>query len=100
MKIMIEPVLAAHMEKTGKRVISVEVAQSSNSDIDVTELYVHLMRPAEAERCKRLRHPRVLTIPEGEVLLPNYRLEYDETVTFALRSRLIFRWVTQSGIRL
>lgn len=35
----------------------------------------------------------------GRVLLPPYRLQYDETVTFGLKKVLFFKMVTYEGIR-
>ena len=92
--------LREHMRKKGRTVLAVEVVQS-NSDFDVTELWVHLPHPARAEELRTRKGYRAAPLgQEGEVLLPPYRLEYDELVTFDLKKTWIFRSVKAEGVRL
>ncbi len=100
MNIVYEPPLREYMAQKGRAVIAVEVMSSQHSDIEVTELYVHLISDRQAAYFKEKKRFRAVTGELGEVLLPPYRLEYDETVTFGLRKLWIFRSVTQTGIRL
>lgn len=100
MNIVIEPALQEYMRKKKKSVIAVEVAQSNNSDFEVTELFYHLIGEKQAAYYKEKKHFRSVKIPEGEVLLPNYRLEYADTVTFSLKKFWIFHSIRQTGIDL
>lgn len=99
MKIVYEPKLEAYMKKTGKRNIVVEVASSDSSDFSVEEFYVHFADEKLAESFVKRKHFRVVETELGKVLLPNYRLEYDEVVTFYLKKFLFFPVVKQRGIR-
>ena len=100
MRLIIEPELKALMEKRGKHTIAVEVASSDGSDFEVQELHVHLVsdRDAAALITRKHFHPRDAE-GGGRVLLPNYRLEYDETVIFGVKRLLCFRLVSCRGIR-
>ena len=91
--------LLVHMREKGLSTICVEVV-TANSDIDCTELYVHLVKPGQAEEFKKRKRYRSVTTEHGDVLLPPYVLEYDEEVRFFLKKTWIFRSVVVSGIRL
>ncbi len=94
-----EPALLEHMAKKGLTTVCVEVV-TANADIDYTEIYVHLVKPSQADEFKTRKKYRAVATEHGEVLLPPYHLEYDETVTFGLRKLWIFRSVKAEGIRL
>ena len=94
-----EPALLEHMEKKGLSTICVEVV-TANADIDFTEIYIHLVKPSQADEFKSRKKYRAVSTEYGEVLLPPYRLEYDETVTFRLKKHWIFRSISSEGIRL
>ena len=98
-RIEYDEALRGYMAQKGLSTIVVEVVSSQNSDIEVTELHVHLVREGKAEEFKKRKYRSVET-ELGEVLLPPYVLEYDETVRFSLGSFWIFHWVKQTGIRL
>ena len=100
MKFSYEAPLIEYMKEKGMTAIAVEVMSSSNSDFEVTELYVHLIRDKQAEYFKAKKGFRSVQTEFGEVLLPPYRLEYDDTVVFGLKKLWIFRSVSYSGIRL
>lgn len=100
MNIVYEPPLREYMAKKGMRTIAVEVMSSQHSDFEVTELYVHLISDRQAAYFKEKKRFRAVAGELGEVLLPPYRLEYDETITFGLRRLWIFHSVTQTGIKL
>lgn len=100
MTIRYDEALRAYMEKTGKSTIAVEVMSSQSSDFDFTELYVHLISDKMAAHFKEKKGFRAVAGELGEVLLPNYRLEYDETICFSLKKFWIFHSVRQTGIRL
>lgn len=87
------------MQEKGKRIIVVEVAQA-DGDFEVTELHVHFTDEKQAELFKKRKNFHAFPTELGEVLLPNYRLEYEDTVTFGLKKVLLWNTVTQTGIKL
>ena len=99
MTFVYEAPLLEYMEKKGMTSIAVEVI-SSNSDFEVTELHVHLVRDSQAEYFKRKKGFRGIPTEHGEVLLPSYRLEYADTITFGLTKFWIFHGIRYSGIKL
>lgn len=92
--------LQDYMQKKKKTSVVVEVVTSNNSDFEVTELYVHLADQKGTDFFKTKKHFKGYQAPVGEVLLPPYRLEYEDTVTFGLKSFLWVKYVTHQGIRL
>ena len=94
-----EPELLAYMDEKGLNKLCVEVV-TANSDIDCTELYVHFVKPGQAEEFKKRKRYRSVKTEHGEVLLPPYVLEYDDVVTFGLKKTWVFRSVSFEGIRL
>lgn len=100
MNFIYEPALVEYMEKKNKKAIIVEVIASNSSDFEVTELHVHFVAEKQIDFFKTKKHFRSLTAPVGEVLLPPYRLEYEDTIHFGLKSFLGIRYVYQKGIRL
>lgn len=100
MKIEYDEALRAFMEKTGMSTIAVEVMSSQNSDFEVTELYVHLISDKQAAYFKEKKRFRPVQGELGEVLLPPYVLEYDETIRFSLKTYWFIHVVKQTGIRL
>ncbi|MDO4299611.1 MAG: hypothetical protein Q4C59_14240 [Lachnospiraceae bacterium] len=100
MKFVYEEALQKYMLQKKKSIIAVEVITSDHSDFEVTELHVHLVNSKRADFFKTKKHFRSYATEVGEVFLPPYRLEYDETIIFGLKSFLWFKYVTQQGIRL
>ena len=100
MTIEIDEALRAYMEKKGKRTIAVEVMGSQSSDFDFSELYVHLIGEKQAAFFKEKKGFHAVMAGDCEVLLPNYRLDYDKRVRFHLKKIWLFYSVRQSGIRL
>ena len=94
-----EPELLEYMEHKGLDTVCVEVV-TANADIDCTEIYVHLVRPGQAEEFLKRKKYRAVATEHGRVLLPPYRLEYDDVIRFSLKKLWIFRSVQQTGIRL
>ena len=94
------PALRGYMEKKGLDTLVVEVV-SSSSDFEITELYIHLIRPRQAEDFRRRRYRSApLEDGPGMVLLPPYRLEYDDSVVFDLRKFWVFHGIRAAGVRL
>lgn len=100
MNFIYEPALLNHMQAKRKETIIVEVISSNTSDFDVTELHVYLANEKKALFFLEQKHFRSIKTPHGQVLLPPYHLEYDDTVTFGLKSFLGYKYVTYKGIRL
>ena len=92
--------LREHMAKKGMTTIAVEVASAQHSDIEVTELYVHLISDKQAAYFKEKKRFRPVAGELGEVLLPPYNLEFDETIRFGLKKFWIFHSIQYTGIRL
>lgn len=99
MTFVYEAPLLEYMERKGMSSIAVEVI-SSNSDFEVTELHVHLISDKQAEYFKQKKGFRGIATEYGEVLLPSYRLEYSDTITFGLKKFWLFHGVKYSGIKL
>ena len=99
MKFVYEPELLLHMQQKGLKTIAVEVIDAQNSDFEIQDFHVRLVN----ERMKNLfiteRKYRSVPTEHGDVLLPNYHLEYDDTITFGLKKFLCFKSVSFSGIR-
>lgn len=91
--------LRRYMEEKKKQIIVVEVAQS-DGDFEVTELHVHFTDEKQAELFKKRKGFHAFPTELGEVLLPNYRLVYADTITFGLKKVLLWHVVTQKGISL
>jgi hypothetical protein len=92
--------LREYMAKKGMSTIAVEVVSAQHSDIEVTELYVHLISDKQAAYFKEKKRFRPVAGELGEVLLPPYMLEYDETLSFSLKKFWIFHSIKYTGIRL
>lgn len=87
------------MRRKNKKTIIVEVAECNCTDLEVQELHVHFVDDKQAEYFKSKKRFRERETEMGAVLLPPYRLEYDEIVVFGLKSFLGFKYITQKGIK-
>ena len=92
--------LREHMDRKDLHTIAVEVVSSQHSDIEITELYIHLMREKQADYFVEKKHFRSVPTDFGRVILPPYRLEYDDTVVFNLKKTWIFHSIRTDNIRL
>lgn len=99
MEFVYEPALKEYMRKKKKTAVVVEVVTSNCSDFEITELHVHLANEKQADFFRRKKGFYSRKTAEGEVLLPPWRLEYEETVTFGLKTFLGFSMLTYRGIR-
>ena len=99
MKFTYEPALLEYMTKKGKTTIVVEEVTSNNSDFEITELHVQLIDEKRAEYFKKKQGYGTVTTEAGEVLLPPFRLKYDDVVTFGLKSFLGIKYVSYKGIQ-
>lgn len=91
--------LTAFMREKKLDTIAVEVV-TANSDIDCTELYIHLVKRGQAEELIKRKRYRAVSTEHGTVLLPPYVLEYAPEIRFWLKKTWIFRSVGYEGIAL
>ncbi len=91
--------LKAYMEIKCKKNIIVEVI-TCNADIDVTELHVFLADDKTSNFYKSQKKYKGIETEVGEVLLPPYRLEYEDEIIFDLKKVLCFKMVKYEGISL
>lgn len=91
--------LRDYMEKKCRKNIIVEVI-TCNADIDVTELHVFLADDKTSNFYKSQKKYKGIETEVGEVLLPPYRLEYEEEIIFDLKKVLCFKMVKYEGIKL
>ena len=98
MKFIYEPTLLAHMERKGKNTIVVEEITSNNSDFEITELHVHLIDDKRANFFKTKKGYFCVSTENGFVLLPPFHLQYEDTITFGLKSFLGIKYVSCQGI--
>ncbi|MCR5652048.1 MAG: hypothetical protein K6F86_12820 [Lachnospiraceae bacterium] len=94
------PELLEYMQRKGKKHIAVEVASSDHSDFEVTELYFRFVSEKYAYYLRDSKRYVLKETSVGFILLPPYRLHYEDTVTFGLKKFLIFNSITQTGISL
>lgn len=91
------PELTEYMHAKKCSTILVSVSDTSNSDLNVEELYIRAVDEKTSERMKKQGyHP--YSGGEFEVLLPNYILEYSPTVRFYLKKFWIFNSIKSEGI--
>ena len=93
------PELRAYMEKTGKKCILVEMVEINNSDLEVSELHVRFADRRTREVFVDKKRYLVAETELGEVLLPRFPLQFEETVTFSLRSVLGIKSIKCKGIK-
>lgn len=99
MEVKYEPALLDYMQKHSKRTIVVEFVEINNSDFEISELHVRFVDGRMREQFLTKKHYRLYTTDHGEVLLPRFPLELEETVTFGLKSFLGFKRLTYTGIK-
>ena len=100
MEIRITDGLAEYMRRKGCRTLSLEVAKTEHSDLEVTELYVRTLTEKHAAYLKEKMGYRRFEAGDFEVLLPPYRLTCGEEVTFSVKKLWIFTRITVEGIEL
>lgn len=98
MEIILEPALQEHMQKKNKKTIIVEAVTCNNSDFEITELSVRLAGPRQAAVYKEQNSYFIKNISEYEILLPDHRTNYKDTITFSLKSFLGIKYLTYEGI--
>lgn len=98
MNITYDQRLKDYMERKGYVAIVVDTLSPVGCCADTTELCTRFAREAEAAALKE-KGCKVLPAELGEVLVLARGLEYDEDVSFGLRSFLGIKDITVKGIR-
>lgn len=99
MEFKYEQNLLEYMQAHNKRTIVVEMVEINNSDFEISELHVRFADPRLREYFLSKKQYRLYTTEHGEVLLPRFPLELEETVRFGLKSILFFKHITYTGIK-
>lgn len=94
------PDLRAYMEKTGKKSILVEMVEINNTDLEVSELHVRFADRRTREIFAGKKRYRVVETEPGEVLLPPFPLQFEDPVTFSLRTILGIKSIKYKGIKI
>lgn len=91
------PELKEYMHLKKRSAIAVTVADTSNTDLNVEELYI---RAVDAKTAAYMKEKQGFhSYPaEFEVLLPNYILDYAPTVKFYIKKFWIFKSIKSEGI--
>ena len=100
MNVEYSPELLEQMQKKGRKNISIEVASSDHSDIEITEIFLRYVTDEFADYLVQKKKYKSVRTEVGQILLPPYRLDYDETVRFYLKKMWIFRKLEVEGVRL
>ena len=100
MNFIIDEALKAHMQRTGKTCIVVEMVTAETSDIEISELHVHLVHDRQAAFFKEKKRYRGYAVEAGEVLLPAFPLQCEENVRFWLKTFWCFKTVGYEGIKI
>lgn len=100
MNFIIDDALKAHMQRTGKNNIIVEMVTAETSDIEISELHVYLADEKQATFFKEKKRYWGHSIDGGEVLLPRFPLHCEENVRFWLKTFLCFKSVGYEGIKM
>lgn len=98
MEIILEPALQEYMKKKQKTTIIVEAVTCNNSDFEITELSVRWAGARQVAVFKEQNSYFVKQLPDFEILLPDHRTQYKDTVTFGLKSFLGIKYLTYEGI--
>lgn len=92
------PALIERMKKKNMRNIVVEVASSNTSDFEVSEIFLRLCRDEHADYLVEKKRYRRENCDDFCVILPPYRLEYQQNVRFYIKKWWIFTHLAYEGI--
>ena len=98
MKFIYEDELKQYMQEKGYKNIVVEVVMINNSEIEISELHVHFVDARQTEYFKKKQRYYSVNTEIGEVLLPRYKLNYEDEIVFGLKKFWIFRSISYKGI--
>ena len=100
MKFVFEPELIEYMKEKGHKNIIVELVQINNSEIEIAELHVHFVDDRQTEIFKTKKQYYSAETEMGEVLLPRFKLTFDEEIVFGLKKFWIFKTISYKGIKI
>lgn len=100
MEVVLTPALLAYMQRKNRQAVVLEVATANTSDIEVCELFCRLARAGDIPYLVEKKRFRAVTAQGATALLPNYRLHYDDIVTFDVKKILWFHSLTVTGVRI
>ena len=98
MKFIYEEELKAYMRQKNYRNIVIEVVIINNSEIEISELHVHFVDERQTDYFKTKKQYYSVNTDMGEVLLPRYKLNYEEEIVFGLKKFWIFKSIAYKGI--
>ena len=98
MKFIYEDELKLYMQEKGHKNIVVEVVMINNSEIEISELHVHFVDARQTEFFKTKKQYYSVNTEMGEVLLPRYKLNYEDEIVFGLKKFWIFKSISYKGI--
>lgn len=100
MNFIIDDALKEYMHKSGKTTIVVELVTAETSDIEISELHVHLVNDRQAAFFKEKKRYKACDADGGQVLMPKFPLECQDEIRFWLKSFLCFKTVGYEGIKI
>ena len=98
MKFVYSEELVSYMNKTDKHNIVVEIIICNNSEIEIADLHVYLIDDKRAAFFKEKKGYGFIKTEYGEVLIPKFKLHYDDVIYFDIKTFLFFRYLTYKGI--
>lgn len=91
--------LIDHIKKHNKTTIAVEIVEINNSDFEISEFHIRFVDKRMRDQFVEKKGYRVINTEHGELLLPRFPLDMDDTVTFGLKKVLFFNHITCEGIK-
>lgn len=100
MEVIYSDELKAFLAGKKRQNVSIEVASSDHSDIEITELFVRLVTDDFANYLLEKKRYRSIPAPVGQLLLPPYRLVLADTIRVDVKKKLWFHRVVFTGVSL
>ena len=100
MNFVIDDALKEHMQKSGKTNIVVELVTAETSDVEISELHVHLVNDRQAAFYKEKKRYKGYEANGGQVLMPRFPLDCQDEIRFWLKTFLCFKSVGYEGLKI
>lgn len=100
MKFVYKPELIKYMKEKGHKNIVVELVQINNSEIEIAELHVHFVDERQTDIYKNKKQYYSVSTEIGEVLLPHFKLTFDDEIILGLKKIWIFKSISYRGIKI
>lgn len=98
MKFQFTPEFTDYIRKHHHKTLAVEFVELNNTDLEITDLHIYFVNARMREQFLKKEY-RLVPTELCEILLPRFPLKMEETVTFGLKSFLMFKHITCSGIK-